>query len=460
VTFQGSELLQPAFNHDQLIAAINKQVSESINTNILPAVQSIFSDMSRNQFYPQDSATQRPTQISVHPSRRNILAALHPQIHNIQFTSPQQAELLEASMGGLHIFGVLPTGGGKSIAIFGPALIDPSCLIVAITPFIALTDDLDRRLSGTTIPGGKWRSLTDPHSARIVLVSAHEAGSDDFVPWLFAVKSRLRRIVIDEAHHILLSLHYRPCFAFFHLMTQLGVPFTFLSATLMPISIPAICKAMSIPLSLTQVIRASTRRPNIQLNVIKVDRQDIFTHVKNLFDSITLLPGEKGLIFCTTRDDCKTLAALLEIPYYIGPMDSEDHVKNNAIKSSLDHSWRSGETPWLVCTMCFGQGIDEPSVRYVINVEARSLVNAFQEIGRAGRDGKPSFSYFFYSHLPSLSGITGDDHAGVLEMRNYLETNQCRQLTLGVFDEVRPHSCAAVANSQLCDMCLGTVVCL
>lgn len=399
-----------------------------------------------------DSDQPPPSTVIVHPSRRLILQELHPNIPNIQFSSRHQAELLELSVSSFHVFGILPTGAGKSVAIFGPALIHPTRLVVVVTPFIALTDDLDRKLSGMNISGGKWCDKPNPHTARIILVSAHEAGSDEFVPWLEAIKPRLLRVVFDEAHHILLSADYRQCFKNFPLLTRVGVPFTFLSATLKPSSVTAICDVMNIPLALVRQVRASTARPNIQLAVSKVEPDHLFSSIHNLFHTIHLQPLERGLIFCTTRTHCEDLAAVLNLPFYIGPMH-EDPAINSDRKKALDLSWRSGETPWMVCTLCFGQGIDQPHVRWVLHLEVRNMTNFWQEIGRAGRDRQPAFSHVFYSSLPKLSSSDPDDHAGVKDIRAYLDTPQCRRISLRSYDTDPPHSCGSLPFSQHCDYC-------
>lgn len=71
---------------------------------------------------------------------------------------------------------------------------------------------------------------------------------------------------------------------------------------------------------------------------------------------------------------------------YHGGMESGDRI---LIQQEFIHN----QLDVICCTNAFGMGVDKPDIRYVIHFHLPQTAEAFmQEIGRAGRDGKPSVS--------------------------------------------------------------------
>ena len=112
----------------------------------------------------------------------------------------------------------------------------------------------------------------------------------------------------------------------------------------------------------------------------------------------------------------------------------------------------------MVATTAYGMGIDIAHVRFVIHVDLPSSPEAyFQEVGRAGRDGKPAKSLLLYGlqdmlqaqQLAAFNPVAAEkemQHLGSLF--RILEGRGCRrQNLLSHFDEDIP-AC------QHCDRCL------
>lgn len=417
------------------------------------------------------SVTARPmpeiAPIVVLPTTRAALSLLYPASTRPSFTMPEQAELVQSSLGVDHVLGVLPTGSGKTLAYFLPALMSPKALFVVVSPLNALTADLVRRTSETRIRAEQWRhQVKSSLDAQIIYASAHHAGTDEFYRFVNSHNYRLQRVFIEEAHHLYTSDGYRSCFRLFELLTRLGKPITFLSATIFPRSLPLLCKIMSIPVESIREIRATTSRPNIQYSVQFVKKpKDMMRELESKVAGITLSPDERGLIYCTRKADCRAISEALNIPFYVsdvvqgdGPVIARENDEEKTLHSSC---WRAGETDssrWMVATLCFGQGIDYPHVRWAIHYEVRNLMNFSQESGRVGRDGEPAYSHVIWSYLPPLDSGLEQDHEGVVDMRDFLTTKTCRRLPLGNFDN-RRHSCIALKLALLCDNCsaLATV---
>ncbi|KAG2336057.1 P-loop containing nucleoside triphosphate hydrolase protein, partial [Suillus weaverae] len=334
--------------------------------------------------------------LAVNPNLIDTLRPLFPGNHALSFTSPYQAELVQSCLTNEHVLCVMPTGSGKSLAFFAAPLLHPRGLFIVITPLVALTEDMARRLASTGIRGGQYHRVEDILTAQIVIVSAHQAGTDDFFRWAQSMKHSLVRVFVDEAHHVFTSDDYRNCFKLFHLITALSKPITFLTATISPTSLPRLCSQMHIPPSLVRVIRAPLHRSNISYSVISVSTEQLKEKVVEIHHSIVLQERDRAIIYCTTIALIKELSELLQIPYYTSTLDDKlDERANADEKKRRFQAWRDGDTPsqrWMIATLCFGEGIDFPGVRHVIHVEVNDMLRFLQETGRLGRDGLPSHS--------------------------------------------------------------------
>lgn len=319
------------------------------------------------------------------------------------FTSfrPLQEEIIESVISGKDVVGLLPTGGGKSVTYQVPPLAaDGLCLV--ITPLIALMKDQVAKLKKMNIRAMAVHSGMAREEVEIALdnvlygdyrllyVSPERLSTPLF-------RARLPRfnfslVAVDEAHCISQwGYDFRP--SYLHIadireMISEEVPFLALTATATPRVVEDIISRLR--MKNPSVLKTSFRRPNITYFVREVEDKSAYV--------LRSLKKEKGcgIIYVNSRKRSKEVAELLvangiRADFYHAGLPQE-------MRDRKQTSWSTGETRIIVATNAFGMGIDKPDVRFVIHWDCPDSIEAYyQESGRAGRDGKPSFAVLLWS---------------------------------------------------------------
>jgi ATP-dependent DNA helicase RecQ len=314
---------------------------------------------------------------------------------------PLQEEIIRSVSEGKDTLGLMPTGGGKSIAFQVPALAHEGICLV-ITPLIALMKDQVNRLNELEI---KSIAIHSGMSAEEIDNALENCIYGDYKflyvsperisTRIFQVKVtrfNLSLVVIDEAHCISQWGHdFRPSYLKIaalrdHISDK--VPFLALTATATPQVIDEIMKRLAFKQK--NVLRTSFDRKNISYLVRKVEDKGSY-----LVKTLQKIKGS-GIVYVRSRKRCKEVAELLvangiSADFYHAGLPDE-------LRDRKQASWTIGETRVIVATNAFGMGIDKSEVRFVVHWEIPdSIESYFQESGRAGRDGKPSFAVLLYS---------------------------------------------------------------
>ena len=276
---------------------------------------------------------------------------------------PMQEEIIQNALDGRDVLAILPTGGGKSVCFQVPALMKDGIALV-VTPLIALMKDQVQNLKSRGI---RAIAIHAGMNRREVDLALNNAAYGDY-KFLYLSPERLKTrafhaylsvlnvsyIVVDEAHCI----------------SQWGYDFLSFKEKLL--------------------LKSGFERPNLSYIVRKT--QDKAGQIRSVCNGV---PGT-GIVYVRSRSRSEELSAQLRsagisASFYNAGLGAHT-------RAERQEEWKSGKTRVMVCTNAFGMGIDKPDVRFVVHADLPDSPEAyFQEAGRAGRDGKPSYAVLLWN---------------------------------------------------------------
>ncbi len=307
---------------------------------------------------------------------------------------PGQMEVMEAVLSGKDALAVMPTGSGKSLTFQIPSLLLPKATVV-VSPLISLMQDQVEKAEEAEIESTKLNSTLSAAEER----EARDAISEGDSKLIYVTPERLENaeyravlseggvslFVVDEAHCISQWGHdFRPAYlALREAIRDLGrPPILALTAT----ATPEIQRDIIQQLGLKDpvVVDTGIERPNLFLEVFRtVNGLAKRERIRNILNETE----GSGIIYVATVRTANELyewlcADNVNAARYHGKMKTKE-------REEVQQQFMKGEFHVIVATKAFGLGIDKPDIRFIVHFNfPDSLESYYQEIGRAGRDGK------------------------------------------------------------------------
>jgi superfamily II DNA helicase RecQ len=418
------------------------------------------------------------------------IETINVNIFKNQSFRPNQRAIINATIFGKDIFALMPTGYGKSLCFQLPGVFGRGVTFV-ISPLLALIHDQVNQLG---VLGVKTIGLHSNNDIELKICQILEDKEIKIVyttpetllsPRVFASldnmhKTRsIERFVVDEAHCVSKwGNDFRKSYLDLRrLRIKFSkIPIQTFTATASKEVVDDVVECLG--LRDVQFFKASFNRANLYIQVFERSK-DTFKPLmpprksealektsksrnkskdsnsnkkgnrltKTAADIALMIRNNyryaSGIIYCCTKAQCDTLASFLasEFEGRIG-VASYHAGKPEKLREKVLRQFMNDEISVVVATIAFGMGINKSDIRFVVHYNMpKTVEDYYQEIGRAGRDGRPAICTLFYD--PSDKSLLDfflkkDTKGSALRMKNKKtmlyklmlfceERNQCRR---------------------------------
>ncbi|MBR1517822.1 MAG: RecQ family ATP-dependent DNA helicase [Bacteroidales bacterium] len=335
------------------------------------------------------------------------------RIFGIQHFYDEQWEAIRRILMGDRILMIQRTGFGKSLCYQYPATVFDGVTVI-FSPLIALMRDQVDALNARGIAA---RYINSEQTYEENLEAMQEA-LDGKVKILYIAPERqensdwvatthdlnLSMVVVDEAHTISMWGHdFRPAFRRIEKLVSL-LPYNMPVLATTATATKRVQNDIERQTGIVNTFRGPLCRTNFRLYVIRVSSED--EKMVWLAQHLNEIDGT-GLIYTGTRVDTEVYAKWLS---YNGINAVNYNAGHDAdTRKEIEIGLKKNRYKCVVSTNALGMGIDKPDIRFIIHTQIpASPIHYYQEIGRAGRDGKPTTIILFFNETEGDDGTPVD----------------------------------------------------